>query len=527
MAYYGFPEEHRLVDSRPEAVQAAQPPGRLTEPALKGRESLDTTDGGSLVRDSEQRTTRGMAQMDTNVDAVVDNQPDRLPGAPVVSGEPGSSSTAPQGPEKPAYPPAASSPTQLDASGIRFDFNMGARVLLPPLESGNWRVRLRDLDTGNILFEATNQGSFVASTKHFYVRFAVDVWLIKETGETTLVLAHEFDCRDKEVLIQFPIGTLGDIVGWFPYAALFAERHGARVTCAMSELLIPLFKDAYPHIRFVTHEEEVEQKVPDTAYATYYLGLFFDDAENVWQPTDFRHVGLHRTAGHILGVGPAEIAPLLGVPDEGRPIAEPYVVIAVQTSSGCKKWNNPHGWREVIANLKARGYRVVCIDQKAEHGFGLVWTHIPNGAEDETGDRPLTERVRWLRHAAFFVGVSSGLSWLAWAAGTQVVMISGFTHPNNEFDTPYRIINWHACNSCWNDVRLRFDHKDYMWCPRHAGTDRQFECTRLITASQVIQVIDRIRGVRPVRAALGPLDPAAEPSSSRGSSSHNAPMPAR
>jgi autotransporter strand-loop-strand O-heptosyltransferase len=261
----------------------------------------------------------------------------------------------------------------------------------------------------------------------------------------------------------------------------------------------------------VTHEEQVEQKLAETAYATYYLGLFFDDEENIWQPTDFRHVGLHRTAGYILGVDPTEFPPVLGVPDEGRPIDEPYVVIAVQGSSGCKKWNNPYGWREVIANLKARGYRVVCIDQKSEHGQGLVWTHIPHGVEDETGDRPLAERIRWLRHAAFFVGISSGLAWLAWACGVPVVMISGFTHPDNEFDSPYRIINWHACNSCWNDVRVRFDHKDYLWCPRHRGTDRQFECTRLITADQVSQTIDRIPGVLrapslPVRATAAPAD---------------------
>jgi autotransporter strand-loop-strand O-heptosyltransferase len=74
-------------------------------------------------------------------------------------------------------------------------------------------------------------------------------------------------------------------------------------------------------------------------------------------------------------------------------------------------------------------------------------------------------------------------------------MISGFTHPTNEFTTPYRVINWHACNSCWNDVRHRFDHKDYLWCPRHAGTSRQFECTRLITAAQVIATLTRIPGL--------------------------------
>jgi hypothetical protein len=92
------------------------------------------------------------------------------------------------------------------------------------------------------------------------------------------------------------------------------------------------------------------------------------------------------------------------------------------------------------------------------------------------------------------VGLSSGLSWLAWAAGTPVVMISGFTHPTNEFATPYRIVNYHACNSCWNDVRHRFDHKDFMYCPRHKDTPRQFECTRLITAEHVKTTISRIPG---------------------------------
>jgi autotransporter strand-loop-strand O-heptosyltransferase len=75
-----------------------------------------------------------------------------------------------------------------------------------------------------------------------------------------------------------------------------------------------------------------------------------------------------------------------------------------------------------------------------------------------------------------------------------VVLISGFTHPTNEFQTPYRVVNYHACNSCWNDPHHRFDHHDFLWCPRHAGTPRQFECTRLITTGQVKSVLQRIPG---------------------------------
>jgi autotransporter strand-loop-strand O-heptosyltransferase len=393
---------------------------------------------------------------------------------------------------KGAYPPPATLPTQMAAAGIRFDFNQGARVALPNRTHEKWRVRLGDLDTGSVLFQSENQGAFVSSAKRYFVRFSVHVWEIDESGAATSVLTHEFDARDRDVLIHFPVGTLGDILAWFPYAARFAAVHGCRLTCAMSGLIVPLLREAYPAIRFCTHEEAVEQRLAESAYATYCLGLFFDDLDNIFQPTDFRHVGLHRTAGYILGVDPAEEPPRLALTDDSRPMAEPYVCIAVQGSSGCKLWSNPHGWREVVGFLRAAGLRVVCIDQKPVHGTGLVWNHIPNGAEDETGDRPLAERARWLRHAVLFVGLSSGLSWLAWAAGCPVVLISGFTHPTNEFTTPYRVINFHACNSCWNDPRVRFDHKDFLWCPRHAGTPRQFECTRLISASQVTQAIRRV-----------------------------------
>ncbi len=247
----------------------------------------------------------------------------------------------PEPDKKQPYPPPANLPTQLGPAGIRFDFNHGARVILPNRTTGKWRVRLRDLDTGNILFQSENQGAYVSSSKRFYVRFSVDVWDLDEAGVATSVLSHGYDARGQEILIQFPIGTLGDILAWFPYASRFAEVHGCRLTCAMSELLIPLLRDAYPQIRFVTHEQLIEQKLPETVYATYCLGLFFDDKDCVHQPTDFRHVGLHRTAGYILGVDPDEEAPRLSPTDDGPPIADPYVCVAVQSSNSEQELDEP------------------------------------------------------------------------------------------------------------------------------------------------------------------------------------------
>ena len=77
-----------------------------------------------------------------------------------------------------------------------------------------------------------------------------------------------------------------------------------------------------------------------------------------------------------------------------RPIAEPYVCIAVQSSTQSKNWTNPYGWHEVIPFLKDSGYRVICIDKNPVHGTGMVWNHIPHGVEDQTGDRPLAVRRR-------------------------------------------------------------------------------------------------------------------------------------
>jgi len=444
---------------------------RPSEMSVSG---VPVSPGTAVASDSDRQasqTTKSAHRADEAVSAAPAGEP--------ASG--GSSATQ----TKRAYPAPAEIPTQAGPLGIRFDFNDGCRVLVPELEKP-CRIRLSDLDTGNILFETEMKSGRINSSKRYYVRFKIEAW----QGDKSL-FTHDYSNSDRDVAIHFPVGTLGDTLGWFPYAVKFKEKHPAcRLTCAMGDKLIPLFRGVYPDIEFVTHEEFKAERY----YATYMIGLFFDDKDFLFQPCDFRYVGLHRTAGYILGVDPTEVPPNIDLKDEGPPIPEPYVCIAAQSTTQSKYWNNPNGWREIVAFLKDAGYRVICIDQKPSHGTGIVWNQIPYGAEDQTGDKPLAERARWLKHAKFFVGLSSGLSWFAWAMRTPVVMISGFTHPLNEFSTPYRVINYHVCNSCWNDPHHKFDHKDFLWCPRHKETPRQFECTRLITVDHVKSTIQKIPG---------------------------------
>ena len=123
-----------------------------------------------------------------------------------------------------------------------------------------------------------------------------------------------------------------------------------------------------------------------------------------------------------------------------------------------------------------------------------VNVQLPHNAEDATGDPPLAEPARQLRRAKFFVKLFSGLAWLARAAGTLMLLISSFTQPTNELATPYRVINWHACRSCRNDPRERFDHKNFLWCLHHVMRPRHFDCTRQIIAEAVIGTCARVLG---------------------------------
>ncbi|MDR3300789.1 MAG: autotransporter strand-loop-strand O-heptosyltransferase [Candidatus Accumulibacter sp.] len=371
-------------------------------------------------------------------------------------------------------------PTQIGPLGVRFDFNDGARVWLP---RGSWHVQIEDFESGNILFACDADEGWVVSSKKFFVLFAIKIWV---RGDTAPIVDHVMNLRDRPVLIKFPVGTLGDLIGWFPYAEKFLAKHGCVLECALGRELVDIFSAQYPAMR-LSVPQEVRTLAP---YASFRIGLFFGGNKND-QPVDFRMVGLHRTAGHILGVDPAEEPPRLAL-DIPRRIVESYVCIATKSSCQAKFWNNGHGWNAVVAYLRALGYRVLAIDREATVGMSFTWNQIPHEAEDFTGHLALTERIALLRHADFFIGLSSGLSWLAWACRVPVVLISGFTLPVCEFNTPYRVFSPHGCNGCWDDITLNFDHRDFFWCPRQKGTERQYECSRLITGKQVIGHVERL-----------------------------------
>ena len=388
-------------------------------------------------------------------------------------------------PKEPTFALTPETPTQEAVAGIRFDFNHGLRASFP--ETGEYRCVFRDLDTDCLLYSMdVKPGCTVESVKKFFIRFGLEIYRKDDLKEP--VFRHDLDLSGKDVLIQLPVGALGDTIAWFSFVERFQKKHDCRLSCSMAPEVADLFRAQYPDIHFITKEEAATLN----PYATYNLGLFFGGNTDC-QPFDFRQVGLHRTAGHILGVDDlADMPPRVDLSAERR-IKEKYAVIAAQASSQCKYWNHPSGWREVVEYLKSQGYRVLCIDRMPEYGTDYTWNHIPYGAEDFTGDLPLQERIGLIKSADMFLGLSSGLSWLAWCCRVPGVLISGFTDPVNEFATPYRVQNATVCHGCWNDTRCDFNHFDFLWCPRKKESRDKFECTKAITPKMVIDQIRKIQ----------------------------------
>lgn len=378
--------------------------------------------------------------------------------------------------------------------GLFFDFNLGARVKVP---QGNYRIRLVDQATDLTLYDALANDVTVTSTKRYFVNFRIEVYK-KDMGKEKIVFAHNYDAKGKRVLIKFPDTALGDILAWLPAAEKFRKNHNCELYCAMTPKVSAILQNSYPEINFIYKED-----VPKNLYASYFLGAFYpwNEHKNL-QPFDWRTVGLQNHAAYILGVEPVDLQLHLKPAEPKRLIEEKYVCIATKATGQAKYWNNPIGWVEVIEHLKKMGYRVLCIDRERTTVNGRYGNNIPFGAEDFTGDRPLQERVDLLSQAEFFIGLPSGLSWLAWGVGTPVVMITGFSAPNIEFYTPYRVQHYHLCNSCLNKQQAEFNYFDPANCPFHKGTEREFECTRTITATFVNNTIDRLLQERGDRSKL-------------------------
>lgn len=347
-----------------------------------------------------------------------------------------------------------------DTTGVKYDFNYGLRIMTPDsCSTYNLHVETSSGDT--ICDTVLPEKSTWCMPFKYYMDYK---FRLTSNGYS---FWHSIDLKNKTVLILISVKTLGDSIAWLSYVKSFQDKHSCRCVTIVNKDIYDLFKDSCG-----LELDIVENKSKYTPYATYYLGLFFDESySKFWQPEDFRLHGLHEQARNILGLS-ADVAPIPPnvistgvVPTYLK--GKKYVCISYSASKANKLWHHPTGWSSVIKYLKHNGYEVVCIDKDSVVGVPPYYHHMPNDVIDLTGAFPLQQRVDVLKGASMFIGMGSGLAWLAWCCKIPVVLISGFSLPYAEFYTKYRVINYLCnCTGCWNDTRIVFNKHEYMWCPR-------------------------------------------------------------
>tara|TARA_Y100000034_G_C6890039_1_gene409266 strand:+ start:247 stop:1173 length:927 start_codon:yes stop_codon:yes gene_type:complete len=290
----------------------------------------------------------------------------------------------------------------------------------------------------------------------------------------------------RKILIRIQSDALGDTIAWFPYVEEYRIKHD------LDELYVyskweDLFKKTYPSLIFNPKESD------DFFDEIIDIGLNHNYFNGIEYKYPFRNP-LQKYCSDILGFEVFnELRPNIFVKNRYDKLDYKKVVsIGTQSTAQAKYWNNPNGWEKVIEFLGSEGYTTYCLDRYRFYGnpdVGML-NEIPKSAIFE-GDVGIDRIISILLVSDFFIGLSSGLSWLAWALNVPVIMISGFTHPINEFQTNiHRIFNSDVCNSCFN--KSVFDRGKWDWCPTKFKKKELFECTKSIYPSVVISKIKEI-----------------------------------
>lgn len=305
---------------------------------------------------------------------------------------------------------------------------------------------------------------WVRLNKEYFVK-----WTTKVYKDGELVYTNVLDYTDKRVYIAFDSSSLGDTIAWMPYVEEFRKKHNCKVIVSTFKNF--LFESQYPELEFV----EPGTSVPNV-YGMYKLGWFYDYNK---EPTLPNTIPLQMAATNILGLEYTEIRPEI-IGKEESVVLMPYVTIATNSTAGCKFWTR-EGWQEVINYLHNQGYLVINTSKESN----------PFDNCQPLVDTSMNYTIDAIANSKFFIGLSSGLSWLAFALDVPVIMISGFTNKDHEFKC-IRPYDNSVCHGCWNNKDFKFDKGDWEWCPINKGTDKQFECQKSITPHMVINEIKKL-----------------------------------
>lgn len=356
-----------------------------------------------------------------------------------------------------------------------FRFQAGPQVEIRGNSGKKYEVEFIDRDTNTVLFKDTIQCNFFTKC---YIEYYKN-WKITIKDLETGLLVQDFDFKPmSNTVIVFESSALGDTIAWVPLVEEFRKKHNIEVYC--STFHNQLFQETYPNIHWINRGAAI----PETR-CVYRVGWFGKGEPNNKNPNDCRTIPLQQVASDILGLEPKEVRPVI-VRDKRAPLYNHpnYVVISTASTAQAKYWNLVNGWQDLVNWLNSRGYTVVNVGREPNQLQNVI---------DFCNVKPIMDLVNLIQYSKFYIGLGSGLSWMAWGLGKKSVMISGFSQDWCEFqEDNYRVINKNVCHGCFNDPKEFFDKGNWYWCPRHEKTPKHFICSRAISLQLVIEKIEAL-----------------------------------
>jgi autotransporter strand-loop-strand O-heptosyltransferase len=344
----------------------------------------------------------------------------------------------------------------------------GAFVEILGSKQEEYIVDFYDLDA-NVSVHSTiiKNNCWTRTNRKYCTNWRISIY---RASDKQLVFEHIFNPKGKRVLINIDSNSIGDMLAWTPYCLEFQKKHECSVVVCTEKN--EMFESVYPELEFVAPGVNLQN-----LYAIYNIGWYHNENS---EPVPPNTIKLQQTATNILNLEFEEIKPRLDYAPGENEYGD-YVVIATNSTAACKFWTK-EGWQGVINYLHNMGYKVINVSLEE---------NLFENAE-QIINQDIKKTMSIIHHAKFFIGLGSGISWLAWALNKPVIMIANFSEEWHEFSDAIRVVNKEVCHGCWNNPNFKFDKGDWNWCPINKGTPNQHICQKSITPLDVVMKIREI-----------------------------------